>query len=87
MQGSFSRRGILDPSELRALNARSNLMGALQMASHLLAIAGAAWLHALALGSWWVLPSGFLLGVLVNFLYAGPARTVPFNRVQDTRPQ
>ncbi len=70
MQGSFSRRGILDPSELRALNARSDLMGTLQMASHLLAIAGAAWLHALALGSWWVLPSGFLLGVLVNFLYA-----------------
>ena len=70
MQGSFSRREILAPSELRALNTRSDLMGMLQMASHLLAIAGAAWLHFIALGSWWVLPSGFLLGVLVNFLYA-----------------
>lgn len=70
MQGSFSRREILGPSELRTLNTRSDLMGVMQMASHLLAIAGAAWLHFMASGSWWVLPTGFLLGVLVNFLYA-----------------
>lgn len=70
MDAVFSRRRILEPAELRSLNQRSDLMGALQMASHLLAIAVAAWLHALALGSWWVLATGFVLGVLINFLYA-----------------
>ena len=70
MQESFSRRDILEPSELRELNTRSNLMGSLQMGSHLLALALAAWLHAIALGSWWVLATGFVLGVIINFLYA-----------------
>jgi len=70
MEAVFSRRRILKPSELRSLNQRSDLMGGLQMFSHIAAIAGAVWLHSLAMGSWWVLFSGFLLGVLVNFLYA-----------------
>ena len=70
MQESFSRRDILEPSELRELNTRSNLMGSLQMGSHLLALALAAWLHAIALGNWWVLVTGFVLGVIINFLYA-----------------
>jgi fatty acid desaturase len=70
MDASFSRRKILDPNELRALNARSDLWGGAQMASHVGAILIAGYLHALALGSWWVLLTGFVLGVLINFLYA-----------------
>ena len=70
MEASFSRRKLLEPVELRALNERSDLYGGLQMASHLGAIAVAGWLHALALGAWWVLVTGFVLGVLINFTYA-----------------
>lgn len=70
MDASFSRRKILEPTELRALNERSDWMGALQMASHLAAILVAGSLHAAAMGSAWVLLTGFLLGVLINFLYA-----------------
>ena len=28
------------------------------------------WLHWLAIGTWWVLATGFVLGVLINFTYA-----------------
>ena len=70
MEASFSRRKILSPTELRELNARSDLWGGVQMASHLGAIGAAVWLHALAMGSAWVLLTGFVLGVLINFLYA-----------------
>ena len=70
MQESFSRRKILEPSELRALNERSDVMGSMQMGSHLSAIILSGYLHYLVLGSWWVLLTGFILGVLINFLYA-----------------
>jgi fatty acid desaturase len=40
------------------------------MGSHMGAILIVGYLHALALGSWWVLGTGFVLGVLLNFLYA-----------------
>lgn len=70
MDASFSRRKLLTPAELRALSERSDLRGALQMVSHLGAIAIVAALHAQVMGSWWVLLTGFALGVLLNFLYA-----------------
>ncbi|KAA2311754.1 rhizopine catabolism protein [Puniceibacterium sp. HSS470] len=70
MEASFSRRKLLEPAELRELNQRSDLWGGLQMASHLGAIAVLVWLHALAMGSAWVIATGFVLGVLLNFLYA-----------------
>lgn len=70
MEASFSRRKLLEPAELRALNERSDLYGGLQMASHWGAIAVVGWLHYQALGTWWVLVTGFVLGVLLNFLYA-----------------
>ncbi len=70
MDASFSRRKLLSPAEYKALNQRSDLRGGVQMASHLGAIAVAGWLHAQALGTWWVIPTGFVLGVLINFLYA-----------------
>ena len=71
MDASFSRRKILEPSELRSLNERSDTRGWLQMGSHWFAIIIAAWFHSVALGSWWVLATGLCLGVLINFLYAG----------------
>lgn len=70
MEASFSRRKVLEPSELKALNEKSDLYGALQLGSHVGAIAIACVLHAQVMGSWWVLVSGFILGVLINFLYA-----------------
>lgn len=71
MDAQFSRRALLKPEELRALTQRSDLAGALQLGSHLGAILLAGWLHALAMGSPWVIASGAVLGVLINFLYAG----------------
>ena len=71
MEASFSRRKLIEPAELRALNQRSDLRGWLQLGSHLGAIAVMVVLHAMAMGTWWVLATGFCLGVLINFLYAG----------------
>lgn len=71
MEASFSRRKLLEPAELRELNARSDLRGWAQILSHVGAIAIVAILHAQAIGSYWGLATGFFLGVLLNFLYAG----------------
>ena len=70
MDASFSRRKLLEPAELKHLNQRSDLRGWLQMASHWAAIFAAGAAHWFALGTWWVLLTGFALGVLINFLYA-----------------
>ena len=70
MDASFSRRNILTPAELRSLSERSDRQGAIQMASHMGAILAVGVLHWLAMGSLWVLVTGFALGVLLNFLYA-----------------
>ncbi len=71
MDASFSRRKLLEPSELRDLNTKSDLRGWAQMLSHVGAIAVFAVLHALAMGTFWVIATGFCMGVLLNFLYAG----------------
>ena len=70
MEASFSRRKLLTPAELKDLTARSDKMGALQMASHLGAILLVGILHGFAMGSGWVWVTGAALGVLLNFLYA-----------------
>ena len=70
MEESFSARKILKPSELKTLNTKSDLYGFLQLCSHFSAIIILGYAHYLALGSWWVLLSGSLLGVVINFLYA-----------------
>lgn len=70
MEESFSSRKLIAPKDLKALNTKSDLIGGLQMASHLGVIAGFGYLHYLAMGSWWVLATGFFLGVTINFLYA-----------------
>lgn len=70
MQASFSRREILTPHELRQLSERSDMQGALQMASHIGAILCAGVAHWAAMGTAWVWVTGLILGVLLNFLYA-----------------
>jgi fatty acid desaturase len=70
MEASFSRRKLVTPEELKALNVRSNLWGAGQMASHISAILCVGYIHAIVLGTIWALLTGFLLGILLNFLYA-----------------
>lgn len=70
METSFSRRKLLTPEELKALNVRSNLWGASQMASHISAILCVGYIHTIVLGTAWALLTGFLLGILLNFLYA-----------------
>ncbi|MCY4179152.1 MAG: fatty acid desaturase [Litoreibacter sp.] len=71
MDASFSRRKILTPQELRSLSERSDARGFLQLGSHFGAIVIVSILHWQVMGSWWVLATGFVLGVLLNFLYAG----------------
>jgi fatty acid desaturase len=71
MQTSFTRRDLIDPKRLRGLMQRSDYRGALQLASHLgaIAISGAAlWM---SWGSLWAVPVFMIHGVLINFLYAG----------------
>ena len=70
MEASFSRRKLVTPAELKMLNTRSNLWGTGQMASHLGTILLVGYLHSLALSTGWVWVTGFVLGVLLNFLYA-----------------
>ena len=71
MEASFSRRKLLTPAELRELSERSDKQGALQMGSHAGAILLVGILHWQAMGTPWVWVTGFGLGVLLNFLYAG----------------
>jgi fatty acid desaturase len=70
MEASFSRRKLVTPEELKALNVRSNLWGSSQMASHISAILCVGYIHTIVLGTAWALLTGFLLGILLNFLYA-----------------
>ncbi len=70
MEETFSRSKVLSPAELKYLNQRSDLMGWAQLLSHLTLIAGLGYAHYIFMGTWWVLLTGFGLGVAVNFLYA-----------------
>ena len=58
---------LLSGAELKELNTKSDLAGGLQLGSHVAAILGLGYLHYLAMGSWWVLATGFALGVVVTF--------------------
>ena len=71
LEETFSTRKILQPKQLKALNTKSDLYGFLQLGSHFGAIIGLGYAHYLTLGSWWVVLTGALLGVAINFLYAG----------------
>ena len=71
MEESFSPRKLLQTNELKNLNQKSDLFGFLQLGSHVSTVIILAYAHGLALGSWWVLCTGALLGIVINFLYAG----------------
>ena len=70
MHESFSRRKLIEPSQLKKLNEKSDFFGFLQLFSHLFGILILSVLHYQAIGTWWFLCTGFCLGVLINFLYA-----------------
>ena len=70
MEENFSRRKLIEPGHLRRLNERSDLIGFLQLFSHVFAILVVSILHYKVIETWWLLCTGFCLGVLLNFLYA-----------------
>ena len=70
MDESFSRKKILEPIELRSFNEKSDLYGFFQISSHVLLIFITGYFHYLFIETWWVLLTGLLLGVFINFLYA-----------------
>ena len=70
LEETFSTRKILQPKQLKALNTKSDLYGFFQLGSHFGLIVSLGYAHYLALGSWWVLLTGVLLSVAINFLDA-----------------
>jgi fatty acid desaturase len=71
MEESFSTRKLLQPSELKKLNTKSDAFGFLQIGSHVGTILALGYAHYLVLGSWWMILTGAMLGIAINFLYAG----------------
>ncbi len=71
MDVSFSRRRLVAPDRLRELMQRSDLLGAMQVGSHLAAIAVSGTALWTLWGTWWAVPVFMLHGVLINFLSAG----------------
>lgn len=70
MKKTFSKHKILKPADLKILNSKSDLFGSLQLVSHLFVILTTGFAHYAALGSWWAILTGALLGITINFLYA-----------------
>lgn len=69
MEGFVGRRDLLDVDRLLALGERSDARGALQLGSHLLAIAISGWALAQTWGGWLAVPVFLLHGALINLLY------------------
>jgi len=67
----FARRDVIDPETLKRLCVPSDVRGALQVASHVGAIACTGTLLWMTYGSAWAVPVFAVHGALVNFLYAG----------------
>ena len=72
MDGDFAARGHarVDPRLLRDLTRKSDAAGALQLASHLLALGATGCGLWLTWGSWWGVPFFAVHGALLNWLYA-----------------
>ncbi len=70
MDESFASTAKVAPDRLRQLTKKSDLRGAIQLGSHLLAIVASGWLLWLTWGTWWGVPVFMLYGLLVNYLYA-----------------
>jgi len=71
METSFARKDLIQPTRLRALMQRSDMHGALQVASHLGAILVSGSLLWMTWGTFWAVVLFMIHGVLINFLYAG----------------
>ena len=71
MDEVFARRDMIAPARLKALTARSDFNGSLQLGSHLAAIAATGTGLWLTWGSWIAIPFFIAHGALINFLYAG----------------
>jgi len=69
MDGFIGRRDLLTREQLQALSARSDVRGAPQLASHLLALAISTTLLAALWGTWWMVPCFLVQGILLNWLY------------------
>ena len=71
MDEVFAVRSRLAPERLAQLTRKSDARGALQLASHLLALAASGLGLWLAWGSWWGVPLFVVHGVLLkNWLHA-----------------
>ena len=71
MDEVFARRDLIDPAELRRLCEPSDRAGFLQLGLHLGLIALAVLALRATLGTVWAALPFVVLGVLLNFLYAG----------------
>src|SRR5271166_5144842 len=71
MDEVFARRDMIAPLRLKALSAKSNLLGFLRLGSHLAALALSGVALSLTWGGWLAVPVFVIYGTLINFLYAG----------------
>ncbi len=71
MDEVFARRDLIDAAELRRLCAPSDRAGFVQLGGHVAVIALAALALHLTLGTVWAVVPFLILGVAINFLYAG----------------
>ena len=71
MEGFVGNEKLISSEKLRSYNQRTNLRGALQVASHLGAIFMSGYALHLSWGSYWAALWFVVLGTLLNFLYAG----------------
>ena len=77
MRDFIARRNLCSLEEVRALSRRYDAKGALQLANHLLAIAGAVVLVWASGGIWWLLiPAWVILGVPIAFLFCPLHETI-----------
>ncbi len=69
MEGFVGRRDLLSREELQALSAKSDLAGALQLGSHVAALAVTSALITATWDTWWIIVPLLLQGILLNWLY------------------
>lgn len=72
MQEDFAQKGKarVAPDVLRGMMKKSDLAGAIQTGSHLLALVASGWALWLLWGSWWGVPVFIVHGALIHWLYA-----------------
>ena len=72
MEDWVYRRDLIDPKRLKALSRRSDVKGALQLGSQILALGATGWGISQLWGSWWCAPVFVMHGVILfGFTYAG----------------